>query len=359
MSAKILINVTIYRDEEYFCGWPFNGGFWQFADGELAVGFIRGTCDYGIARHLKHDVVDNLYGEQLIARSTDGGDTWPEAAITSVYKRPDFDDKAIAAPFADSSSTSYDPSSDGYCLLSGFGMPPKDAPRTQFVMISTDRGHTWSEPVRIRDHDFVTLGGRPSYVLRQDGLLMLFGHAQRPDGIKLPLVHGSTDGGASWGLIGEIEPVPSHPGSIMPYPLILADGRIVVAARRQYSLIQDAYTQIYISDDNGLSWRLLSRVNEWGAPSSLTQLPDGRVVCVYGYRRPPWGIRAKISEDLCATWGEEIILRDDGGSYDLGYPRTLLRPDGALVSVYYFNSKDDVIKQNGGVRHIAGTIWTP
>jgi hypothetical protein len=78
---------------------------------------------------------------------------------------------------------------------------------------------------------------------------------------------------------------------------------------------------------------------------------------VYGYRRPPFGIRARVSADRGATWGEEIVLRDDGGSGDLGYPRTHLRDDGALVTAYYFNLAGDPIQQNGGVRHIAATIW--
>ena len=80
-------------------------------------------------------------------------------------------------------------------------------------------------------------------------------------------------------------------------------------------------------------------------------------MCVYGYRRPPYGLRARISPDRCVTWGEEIVLRDDGGSWDLGYPRTHLRADGSLVTVYYFNLKADPIQREGGVRHIAATLW--
>ena len=48
---------------------------------------------------------------------------------------------------------------------------------------------------------------------------------------------------------------------------------------------------------------------------------DGRIACVYGYRLPPFGLRARLSEDGGRTWGREIVLRDDGGSWDLGYPR--------------------------------------
>lgn len=82
------------------------------------------------------------------------------------------------------------------------------------------------------------------------------------------------------------------------------------------------------------------------------------MVCVYGYRAAPYGIRATVSDDSGATWGPEMVLRDDGGSGDLGYPRTVLREDGTLVTAYYFNSKDDTIQHHGGVRHIAATLWS-
>ena len=189
-------------------------------------------------------------------------------------------------------------------------------------------------------------------------MILLFGHGGRgPGKVGLrPIVLGSTDAGASWGLLGEIDPTPISPTCVMPYPLIARDGRILIAVRRQYEG-SDAYTQVYESDDYGRSFRFLSRVNDWGAPASLNQLPDGRLVCVYGYRRPPYGIRARLSEDGGRTWSDEAVLRDDGGGGDLGYPRTHLRPDGALVTVYYFNEASDPTQLHGGVRHIAATVW--
>jgi hypothetical protein len=31
---------------------------------------------------------------------------------------------------------------------------------------------------------------------------------------------------------------------------------------------------------------------------------------------------------------------------------------GKILAAYYFNSKDDPIQMNGGIRHIAGTLLT-
>ena len=47
------------------------------------------------------------------------------------------------------------------------------------------------------------------------------------------------------------------------------------------------------------------------------------------------------------------MLRDDGGSWDLGYTRTVQRPDGKLVTVYYYNLDKDA------ERFIGATIWDP
>jgi hypothetical protein len=64
-------------------------------------------------------------------------------------------------------------------------------------------------------------------------------------------------------------------------------------------------------------------------------------------------MRARASRDNGNTWGQETVLRDDGGMLDLGYPRTVLRDDGKLLTVYYYNygADDD--------RFIAGTLFDP
>ncbi len=88
-----------------------------------------------------------------------------------------------------------------------------------------------------------------------------------------------------------------------------------------------------------------------GNPPTLTKLLDGRLCMTYGYRAQPFGIRARLSSDEGLTWDQEIILRDDGGSHDLGYPRTMQRPDGTLVTVYYFSDR------LAGEGYIAATLW--
>jgi hypothetical protein len=119
------------------------------------------------------------------------------------------------------------------------------------------------------------------------------------------------------------------------------------------------WTEMFESEDGGRTWHFLSRVNDWGAPGDIVEMADGRIACVYGYRLKPYGIRARISEDGGRTWGSELILRDDGGSWDVGYPRVVEVSPGKLLTIYYINTKDDPIQLNGGVRHIARTLFTP
>ena len=55
----------------------------------------------------------------------------------------------------------------------------------------------------------------------------------------------------------------------------------------------------------------------------------------YGYRRPPYGNRARVSADNGRSWGEEISLSEDGANGDLGYPSTVEMGDGVLLTVWY------------------------
>lgn len=373
MKAKILNQNIVYRKEGEFAAWPFNGGMWQFNDGEIVVGFTRAKADYGNLENIQHGKMDPNGGEQAFIRSFDGGKSWPKKSIVSFFKRPEFDEVADNASSGKQSEKSYDPTADGYMLWSGFGFPTKGRPAGVVSIVSTDRGHTWSEPVRLptwlpgaNRYTYSFASGRPSYIVREDGMLLVFGSASRKHlddqitgigELASPVVWASWNGGASWGFLAELEMKPEYPCGILPYPLLLQNGHILMAVRRQYNGY-NAFTQIYKSIDHGRTWNFFSRVNDWGAPANLLLMPDGRIVCVYGYRQEGYGIRARTSEDGGATWGNELVIRDDGGSWDLGYPRSVITPEGNILTVYYMNLANDPIQQDGGVRHIASTLWS-
>jgi hypothetical protein len=99
-----------------------------------------------------------------------------------------------------------------------------------------------------------------------------------------------------------------------------------------------------MSDDNGWTWSEPIQTAIWGYPAHLLALPDGRVICVYGYRAQPYGIRLVVSYDGCNSWETSHILsiRDDLPNKNLGYPSSVLADDGSIYTVYYGESIDGI-----------------
>lgn len=104
------------------------------------------------------------------------------------------------------------------------------------------------------------------------------------------------------------------------------------------------------STDGGNSFQWQS-MGFQGHPMQATRLPDNRVLLVYGYRHQPFGIRARILNEECTDFetAPEFIIREDGGSTDIGYPWAVVMDEQQVLVTYYFNIKD-------GNRHIAGSI---
>src|SRR3954447_17080699 len=128
--------------------------------------------------------------------------------------------------------------------------------------------------------------------------------------------------------------------AIMPSTVRVSATSLVTAIRRKDP--PGSWLDAHASHDDGRSWEFLSAREPdtgEGNPPSLLRLGDGRLCLIYGVRARPFGIRARISEDRGKTWGGAIVLRDDGGSTDIGYPRSVVRPDGKIVSVYYFSDR--------------------
>ncbi|HTD87436.1 MAG TPA: sialidase family protein, partial [Candidatus Binatia bacterium] len=113
----------------------------------------------------------------------------------------------------------------------------------------------------------------------------------------------------------------------------------------------DDHTAIARSTDHGKSFAHWEDAGFPGHPHYALQLPDQRVLLVYGYRHPPFGVRARVLDPECtnAASASETVLRDDGGNGDLGYPWAALLSKDRALAVYYFNSKD-------GTRYIGGTL---
>jgi hypothetical protein len=176
--------------------------------------------------------------------------------------------------------------------------------------------------------------------------------ASKPNGKEgRPFAARTTDGGLTWTFLGHIGPEPTG-YAIMPATVRVGAGRLVTTIRLRDE--RRSWIDAYASSDDGSSWTSLGTPEPdagEGNPPSLVVLRDGRLALVYGVRKRPFGIFARLSADDGRTWSDRLTLRDDGGGNDLGYARTIVRPDGRLVSIYYYTHR------SGPTRFLAATVW--
>ena len=131
---------------------------------------------------------------------------------------------------------------------------------------------------------------------------------------------------------------------------LLPGGEVVAVMRTQ-----DRNFMSCRSLDGGCTWGELTETPLWcggSSPGDLLLLRDDRLLCTYGRRKEPLGVRACLSEDGGRTWDveREIVLRDDGIDTDMGYPSSLELDDGRILTVYYWHGED-------GVRYLEGSAW--
>ncbi len=212
----------------------------------------------------------------------------------------------------------------------------------------------WRGPFRLPLFDQPGIAARTDYVVNGKHDCLLFLTAAKRDGQEgRPLCVRTTDGGKSWQFVAWIADEPRG-YAIMPSTVRLGAGELLSAIRCRDAT--RAWIDTYRSLDLGKSWKLdgtpAADLGE-GNPPSLIRLTDGRLCLTYGYRAEPYGIRARLSADGGRTWGREIIVRGNGGGRDLGYPRSVQRTDGQIVTIYYFHDTPQ------GDRYIAATIWAP
>jgi hypothetical protein len=195
---------------------------------------------------------------------------------------------------------------------------------------------------------------RTDFIVNGADDCLLFLTASKANGREgRPFAARTSDGGLTWRFLSFIGPEPIG-YAIMPSTVRLSATDLVTTVRRQDP--PKSWIDAYISHDDGQSWTILCTPEPdtgEGNPPSLVRLPDGRLCLTYGVRARPFGIRTRFNSDRGQTWSEAFVLRDDGGSNDLGYVRSLVRPDGKVVAVYYYTDRSSPI------RYIAATVFDP
>jgi len=332
-------HVIVYKQDGRFCGWPANNGAWSWGN-EILVCFE--LCYFKEPDRsvdpTDHHVDWEKLQQTVVARSMDGGLTWK-------LERPE--------AFAHSKKSSPPPGNINFAHPDFALRAKKGSDRFH---ISYDRGRSWQGPYKLPDFG-TELSARTDYVVDGKNQATFFLSAAGG-----PVCVRTIDGGKTFNMLSMMRPaVGAGPDvrSIMPSTVRISQNKLVCAVRQLPGEAYVSWIDVFVSGDNGTTWKFLNKVADadrryWnGNPPSLVKMSDGRLCVTYGYRAFPYGIRAKISSDSGRTWCDEIILRQDGRNWDLGYTRTVERPDGKLVTIYYYSTKENTRQ------YIAATIWDP
>ncbi len=231
-----------------------------------------------------------------------------------------------------------------------------------YTRSSADAGRSWS-PHRylppVPDLPDLVPGKRPHFggalrgrgVEAPDGTLLLPAYAALPANGYRHAGHlmASRDGGETWHFRARMAVDPEGHGGFTEPALHLTPSGRLLALHRTVGL--DDRLAVVESEDLGESWGPWRLSGVRGHPCDLQPLRDGRLLLVYGYRHKPYGIRARIidGEGRNLDSADEIVIRDDGPSPDLGYPWATELADGRVLVVYYLC---DAL----GTRHIAGSV---
>ena len=336
-------HVILYQEPGRFGGWPANHGIWSWGD-EILVGFERA---YYQSNEKGHSIVPDRPADQGLARSLDGGETWrleDPGELACGFENPFLPPEEINFGHPDFAMK---------CGGSGF-------------FTSYDRGKSWQGPYRLPDFGR-KLTSRTDYLVLGPKECIFFLSAFEPK-VEAGLqdrafcVH-TRDGARTFEFLSWITGEPIAVRSVMPSTVRGSKEQLISALRRRHDMLggdtvkPTCWIDVYHSFNGGQCWEFLSKVADtgnWnGNPPSMVRLHDDRLCVVYGYRNAPFGIRARLTFDEGKTWGDEIILRDDGRTWDLGYPRMVQRLDGKLVTIYYYTT------DHNPEQHIAATIWKP
>ena len=351
-----LEDIVIYRDERFYSAFP---SVVSRPDGELIVAFRRAPdrSKYDASGGTHSDPNSHL----VLVRSRDLGRTW-SAEPELIYAHPlggSQDPCMVQLDDGSLLTTSY-----AWLLLSEAQL---DQTRSRYgwkmtflggyLMRSLDAGRTWQGPIIPPELDdeatyipgvAVPAMNRGAMVQASDGNLhwaVARSPKARPRQTAIDLLI-SRDRGLTW----------RHAGPIAADESVVFDetSLIETVSGDLVGFVRTAdfgdHGVIVRSKDRGKTWEPWQDMGIIGHPYHAMHLADGRVFLIYGYRHEPYGIRARVLDPDCTTFDtEEIVIRDDGGTGDLGYPWSCLTADARVLAVYYFHQDD-------GTRHIAGTF---
>lgn len=353
-------DIVIYEDARFFSAFP---SIIKKPDGELLLAFRRAPNRKALGEEKNYHVDPNSYLVQLSSRD---GSNWTR------------EPKLIHAnPFGGSQDPCLLQLRDGSILCMSYGwtfVRPDGLTRLKAPYLenfpgsifngghyvrSTDGGATWAGPLQaphiepeILNDPFgqpITAYNRGALVEGRDGRVFWACAATDQDDPRKTSAHllVSDDKGLTWEYAS---PIAADSTASFNETSLYETPRGDLVAFLRSAKLNDAAC-IARSTDGGKSFEPWKEMGFQGHPLHALRLPDNRVLLTYGYRHAPLGIRARILNAECTDYATapEIILRDDGGTSDLGYPWSVQLNDREVLVTYYFNV-------GTGIQHIAGTI---
>lgn len=350
-------DVMIYEDPQFYSSFP---SVVKRPNGELLLAFRRAPDRKVFGESYTNHVDPNSY---LVSLRSIDGENWT--------KQPEL---IYAHPFGGSQDPCLLQLRDGTLLCTSYawtfvrpdGMANLKKPYFLaggavflggYLVRSNDGGKHWSDaiyPLHIQPEININPMGNPVpaynrgalYESKSGRIFWAVAATQAPGKTSVHLIN-SDNKGLTWNYSAPIavdDKVSFNETSVYETPKgdILAFLRIAG---------YDDQACITRSTDGGKTFSKWESMGFQGHPLNALRLPDNRVLITYGYRHKPFGIRARILNEECTDFetAPEIILRDDGGSSDIGYTWPVQLDKKRVLVVYYFNT-------NNGTRSIQGTV---
>jgi hypothetical protein len=340
-NAQILEVRTISQDSSYYHGWPT---LTRRENGELWVVYSGGR-----AGHICP------FGQVAAMTSRDNGKSWSRSRVLHDSPMDDRDAGILETtkgtlivttftslayePLLEKAEReqSWTPEKLALWKATRDQLSPevRRAQLGEWVLRSVNGGISWSNPIR-------SLVNSPHGPIQlKDGRLLYAGKKLWTPENEIGVCE-SQDDGQTWQWLSTI-PTREGDGAARGYHELhvveAADGTLLVHIRNHNAnnALETLQTE---SADGGKTWTEPHSIGVWGMPSHLLRLRDGRLLMTYGHRRVPFGNQARVSTDNGKTWGEPIIISNDGIGGDLGYPSTAELADGTFLTVWYEGMKD-------------------